>query len=74
MREASIEHIESKPGRVRLLKIPDTMGETLISAIKSLVTPGSVIETDEYRGYGRLSESGYTHVVIKSDHEDEPLL
>lgn len=69
----AVEHIESKPGRVRLQKIPDTSGETLISAIKSLVTPGSVIETDGYRGYGRLNESGYTHVVIKSDHEDEPL-
>jgi len=49
------------------------MGETLISTINTLVTPGSVIETDGYRGYSRLSESGYTHVVVKSDHEDEPL-
>jgi len=46
----AVEHSESKPGRVRLLKIPDTTGETLISAINSLVTPGSVIETDGYRG------------------------
>jgi len=69
----AVEHIGCKPGRIRLLKIPDTTGETLISSINSLVSPGSVIETDGYRGYSRLSESGYIHVVIKSEHEDEPL-
>jgi transposase-like protein len=69
----AVEHIESKPGRVRLLTIPDTTGETLITIIKALVAPGSIIETDGWRGYSRLNDSGYTHVVIKSDNEDEPL-
>lgn len=69
----AVEHIENKPGRIRLLIIPDTTGETMISPINSLVSPRSVIETDGYRGYSRLSESSYMHVVVKSDQEDEPL-
>lgn len=69
----AVEHTEGKPGRVRLVKIPDTTGETLVSSIKDIASPGSAIETDGWRGYSKLRESGYIHSVIKSENEKEPL-
>jgi transposase-like protein len=69
----AVENIDNKPGRVRLEKIDDTTGETLISTIESIVLPGSTIETDGWRGYSRLPEFGYKHLVLKSKNEEEPL-
>jgi len=69
----AVEHKESRLGRVRLLTIPDTTGETLIPTIKTLVIPGSKIETDGWLGYSKLSNFGYEHSVIKNSINDEPL-
>jgi transposase-like protein len=69
----AIEHNETKLGRVRLTKIPDTSGDTLISTITKFVTPGSIIETDGWRGYSKLKDHGFHHVVLKTENEAEPL-
>lgn len=69
----AIEYTDKTLGRVRLMKIPDASGETLISAIKALVAPGSTIETDGWSGYNGLSKAGFLHRVIRSTETEELL-
>lgn len=68
-----IEHTKEKLGRVRLVKIPDSTGETLVPIIERFAVPGSIIETDGWRGYNGLSTSSFIHTVIKAADDDEPL-
>ncbi len=49
--------------RVRLRVIPNVTGETLIGFAKDNVEEGATIQTDDWRGYSRLGQSGYSHVV-----------
>jgi transposase-like protein/ribosomal protein L37AE/L43A len=60
-----VELIESKVGRIRLKRVPDASGPSLDGAVKESVGPGSIIHTDGWGGYGRLSEIGYAHEVIR---------
>ena len=57
-------------GRIRLKHIPDAAGITLEKAVAELVEPGSTIRTDGWRGYSKLSEKGYTHIVTVHDEEE----
>ena len=49
--------------RVRLRVIPDVSSKTLTIFIKDNVIEGSIIKTDDWRGYSGLSSVGYNHVV-----------
>ena len=55
-------------GRIRMLRIPDASGESLLSFIVQAIEPGSIIRTDGWEGYSGLETNGYTHEVrvIKS--------
>jgi transposase-like protein len=55
-------------GRIRMFRIPDASGESLLSFITQSVEPGSTIYTDGWEGYSGLEANGYTHEVrvIKS--------
>jgi len=50
-------------GRIRMLRIPDASGESLLSFIVQAIEPGSVIRTDGWEGYSGLEANGYTHEV-----------
>jgi transposase-like protein len=54
-----------RPGRIRLKKVKDASGQSLIPAIKESVKPNSEVRTDGWEGYGKLSSSGYAHKVIR---------
>jgi len=49
--------------RVRLRVIPDVSGKTLTSFVKDNVIEGSIVKTDEWRGYSGLRSVGYSHIV-----------
>lgn len=55
-------------GRIRLSVIPDASQKTLSGFVNQCVEPGSTIRTDDWSGYGKLQQAGYTHVVVPS-HE-----
>ena len=63
---AAVEHAGRRLGRIRLLGVSDTRSETLVSALKLLVEPGSRVETDGLPAYKALAEAGYRHAVIRS--------
>lgn len=52
-------------GRIRMKCVLDASGDSLESTIKETVEPGSVIKTDDWKGYSRLSLIGYKHEVIR---------
>jgi len=62
-----VELKEGKTGRIRLKRVADASGASLEGAVKEGVEPGSTVQTDGWGGYGRLSELGYGHEVIRHD-------
>jgi len=58
-------------GRIRLRCVPDASGESLEGAVQEAVKEKSVIRTDAWKGYNRLSRLGYIHEIIR-DETTEP--
>jgi len=54
-------------GRIRLRRIDDASADSLETAIKEMVTPGSRIRTDEWMGYNDLMAQGYSHKVVRRE-------
>ncbi len=61
----AVEDNGKRAGRIRLHKVKDASGASLIPAIKESVQPKSEIRTDGWEGYSQLSTSDYTHVIIR---------
>ena len=58
-------------GRVRMRRIPDVSGRSLVSFVCDVAEKGSEILTDGWRGYSQLSKLGYKHdIVVLSDTGD----
>jgi len=58
-------------GRVRMRRIPDVSGESLVPFVCDVVQKGSQILTDGWRGYSQLSRFGYKHQrTVASDNGD----
>lgn len=56
-------------GRIRLKRVADTSGASLIPAVQEGVERGSTIRTDGWSGYEHLSSKGYNHIVVRQDAE-----
>lgn len=54
-------------GRIRLCQVPDASGASLLGAIQNSVEPGSLVRTDGWRGYRRLSAEAYDHQVVRKE-------
>lgn len=69
----AIEVLEPKGfGRVRMRHIPDASGASLLPFVRAVAAPGSVIHTDGWSGYSRLSEQGVIHkVTVQSTSGDQ---
>ncbi len=52
-------------GRIRLKRVLDASRESLENTIKEAVEMGSVVKTDDWHGYSRLTSVGYKHEVIR---------
>jgi transposase-like protein len=50
-------------GRIRMRRITDASGETLVPFVRASVAPGSVIHTDGWPGYQSLGSNGFVHDV-----------
>jgi transposase-like protein len=62
-----VEVKEGKIGRIRLRRVRDASGPSLEGAVKEGVETGSTVHTDGWGGYGRLSEMGYIHEVVRKE-------
>lgn len=61
----AVEDKDNRPGRIRMHKVKDASGQSLIPAIKESVHPRSEVRTDGWDGYSKLSSSGYQHTIIR---------
>jgi len=61
----AVEVKEKRMGRIRMQKVKDASGKSLIPAIKESVQANSEIHTDGWEGYSQLSTSGYKHKIIR---------
>ncbi len=59
-------------GRVRMKRIPDASGDSLIPFICETVKPGSIIRTDGWSGYSELVKHGYIHKQTILSHSEDP--
>lgn len=48
-------------GRVRLAVVPDRSAKSLCGFVENAVAPGSLIVTDDWRGYAGLRKRGFDH-------------
>jgi len=51
-------------GRIRLAVVPDASQEPLSGFVKQTVASASTIRTDDWSGYGTLSQAGYRRVIV----------
>lgn len=61
----AVEVKDKHMGRIRLHKVKDASGKSLIPAIKESIQSKSEIRTDGWEGYSQLSTSGYKHTIIR---------
>ena len=52
-----------KIGRIRMRRITDASGKSLLPFISDVIEPGSLVHTDGWPAYGGISEVGYRHKV-----------
>jgi len=62
-----VEVTKDKIGRIRLRRIVDASTTSLEGAIKEFIESGSIVHTDGWESYGRLSKIGYVHKVIRDE-------
>lgn len=65
----AVEVRDNRAGRIRLHKVKDASGASLISAIKESIEFNSEIRTDGWEGYRGLSSAGYSHTIIRETAE-----
>ena len=53
-------------GRIRLQHLKDASGESLGGFVQAMIEPGSIVQTDDWRGYNKLSSLGYQREVLPS--------
>ena len=59
-------------GRVRIRHVQYTSGSSLLPFILDVVAPGTVVHTDGWHGYSKLSENGYKHKITVLSSSGDP--
>jgi len=65
----AVESKGNRIGRIRLKRISDASAGSLEPAIKGAVEPGTIINTDDWRGYSGVSKIGYKHEIVHKSSE-----
>jgi transposase-like protein len=59
-------------GRVRMQRVDDVSGASLVPFVSAAVESGSEVHTDGWKGYNGLSEQGYRHRVTNISSSGDP--
>jgi transposase-like protein len=59
-------------GRVRMRRVPDASGDSLIPFVCDNIEPGSTVLTDAWRGYNDVTKHGYTHIKTNLSDSGDP--
>jgi transposase-like protein len=69
----AVEARNDGPGRVRMRRIPNTSGASLVPVVEDFVEPGSEVQTDAWSGYNELDRlRHYEHTVTNISQSGEP--
>jgi transposase-like protein len=69
----AVETLQPKGfGRVRLCRIPDASGDHLVPFVCDVVSPGSEVHTDGWKGYNALPKHGYKRRVTNLSASGDP--
>jgi len=63
----AVEDKGNRLGRIRLCRVPDASVRSLIPVVRESVDTGSLVRTDGWSSYGRLTSEGYEHTVVRED-------
>jgi transposase-like protein len=65
------EQVGRRLGRIRVRSLPDASADSLQAFIDEAIEPGSLVHTDGWVGYDRVTAHGYRHrVTFLSDHPE----
>jgi transposase-like protein len=59
-------------GRVRMRRVADASGDSLMPFVSDVIEKGSEILTDGWKGYNRLTQLGYKHTPTVSSSSGDP--
>ena len=59
-------------GRVRMQRVDDVSGTSLVPFVSAAAESGSEVHTDGWKGYNGLSEQGYRHRVTNISSSGDP--
>ena len=59
-------------GRVRMARVPDASGDSLLPFVQNAVSQGSVVATDGWLGYKGLRKLGYEHLPQNLSASGDP--
>lgn len=59
-------------GRVRLRRVPDVTGTSLVGFVRDVVCRGAVVRTDGWKSYNSLSKQGYDRQMINLAASESP--
>lgn len=68
----AVEQDGRKLGRIRMRRVPDASADSLHGFIGDNIEPGSLVQTDGWRGYLGLTDKGYRHQRGKQGRLDIP--
>jgi transposase-like protein len=58
-------------GRIRMQRVDDVSGKSLLSFVREVTEPKAVIHSDGWPGYSRLTNVGYAHEVTVVSRREE---
>src|SRR5207244_6298325 len=64
-RKAVVFGAVERGGRIRASVIPNSRGPLLVQKVREYVLPETIVYTDEWGGYSKLGQKGYTHKRIR---------
>jgi transposase-like protein len=60
-------------GRIRMRRVPDASADSLQPFVEDAIEPGSLVHTDGWLGYDRLTACGYRHqITFLRGHKKSP--
>lgn len=65
----AVEDKGNRIGRIRLRRIVDASALSITPAVEENVEPGSVMRTDDWKGYGPLVSKGYGRNIVRRSNE-----
>jgi len=59
-------------GRIRMKRVPDASGDSLVPFVRESIEPGSVVLTDAWGGYNAVPKLGYTRIQTNLSDSGDP--